>query len=117
MPTSSAEGGITFDIDIGELGLVVLAIAALLFSLAASLWIIYDAPVFFAELLLDTALGAGLYRRFKGLEERHWLTTALGKTALPFLGIEILFIVLGSAMQMMVPGANTVGEVFFHFRP
>lgn len=85
-------------------------IAAMLFSL---LFMIYSAPVLFAELLLDGVLSAGLYRRLRGLETRHWLQTALRRTALPFIFTAVIFSASGWAMTLHAPDAHSIGDVIF----
>lgn len=47
---------------------ILILLGAMLFS---SLFMIYSAPVLFAELLVDGVLSASLYRRLRGLETRH----------------------------------------------
>ena len=69
--------------------MVILFVAALLLS---SLWVVYSAPVLFAELLVDGVLAASLYRRLRGLESQHWLETALKRTVWPFV-VTCLFLV------------------------
>lgn len=62
--------------------LILLIIVAAL--LCAVFFIVYGAPLLFAELLVDGVLSAKLYRKLRGLEPEHWLQTALRRTALPF---------------------------------
>jgi hypothetical protein len=50
----------------------------------ASFFLVYSAPLLFAELLVDGALGTGLYRRLRRIEPRAWLETALRRTWIPF---------------------------------
>lgn len=90
--------------------LVLLGIAVLV--LAAG-WIVYTAPLLFAELLVDGVLAASLYRRLKGLETRHWLETAIRRTALPFVATALTFCVAGWVMQAIAPQAQSIGE-FVH---
>lgn len=94
------------------LPLVVLALAV---GLAlSSLYVVYTAPLLFAELLLDGALAATLYHRLRGLDTRHWIDTALRRTAMPFLLTAIFLAVCGVAMQWYAPQAHTLGEVLQH---
>ena len=68
----------------------------------------------FAELLLDGVLSASLYRRLRGLETRHWLETALRRTALPFFLTAIIVSASGWAMTLYAPEAQSIGEVITH---
>lgn len=88
--------------------LVVIVVGALLVS---SLWVVYSAPVLFAELLIDGALSASLYRRLRGLDTRHWLETALRRTVWPLVITALVLSLAGTAMQLYAPGAKSVGDV------
>jgi hypothetical protein len=81
-------------------------------GLIASLYIVYIAPALLAEILVDGALVAGLYRRVKRLEQRHWLRAAVRQTLLPAVLVALFFTVAGYALQKAVPGAHTIGEVW-----
>ena len=82
---------------------VLILLGAMLFS---SLFMIYSAPVLFAELLVDGALSASLYRRLRGLETRHWLETALRRTALPFALTAAIVSASGWGMALYAPGGS-----------
>lgn len=97
------------------LPLIVLALAAAL--LFASGWIVYSAPLLFAELLVDGVLAASLYRRLKGgdpgLETRHWLETAVRRTGWPFAATALVFCIAGAVMHQLAPEARSIGG-FIH---
>jgi hypothetical protein len=80
----------------------------------SSLYVVYAAPVLFAELLLDGALAATLYRRLRGLESRHWIETAVRRTAGPFLLTALFLALCGAAMQWYAPHAHSLGDVLQH---
>jgi len=91
---------------------LVAAVTAIVAMLAfASLYVVWTAPVLFAELIFDGALSYGLYRRIRATERRHWFNTALRMTFLPFVLTALLFWGAGWAMQAYVPKAASVGEV------
>jgi len=83
-------------------------------GLIASLYIIYIAPALLAEILVDGVLVAGLYRRVKHIEQRHWLRAAVRRTFLPALLCATLFAVAGYAMQKAFPEAHSIGDVWKH---
>lgn len=112
---SSASSGTWFDLDLEEGWLLVLALIVLVGGLIASLYIIYIAPVFLAEILLDGVLLVGLYKKVKHIDQRHWLRTAVRRTVLPALVVAILFSIAGFAMQQAVPEAQSIAEVWRHF--
>jgi hypothetical protein len=109
--TDSVVSDIAGDLDIGELAIVIVAILALIGSVWAALTIITAAPTLFAELLLDGALATGLYKRLRNVDGDHWLTTAVRRTAWRFVGVAVLFSLIGVVMQIVVPGAKSIGQV------
>lgn len=114
-PASSTLGeglGSVADADEFAIPLAVLLLAA---GLAlSSLYIVYTAPVLFAELLLDGALAATLFRRLRGLTARHWIETAVSRTALPFVLTAVFLGLCGAAMQAYAPEAHSWGDVLQH---
>jgi hypothetical protein len=102
----------------GDLEVIPLAVIALAIGMAlASLYIVWAAPVLFAELLLDGALTYSLYRRLNRPERFHWFETALRRTAWPFVATAVFLGVAGFAMQAHAPEARTLGEVVHHAKP
>lgn len=87
---------------------VLILLAGLVLS---SLYVVYSAPVLFAELLLDGMLAAGLYHRLRGIESRYWLETALRNTLWPFMLTALVFFVAGWALGQYAPGADSLGAV------
>jgi hypothetical protein len=102
------------DLDLDEGWWIVLAIVAILGGIIATLYVIYIAPVLLAEILVDGVLLAGLYKRMKRVEQRHWLRSALRRTVIPALVVMIFLTVAGYALQRAVPGAHSVGDVWNH---
>lgn len=91
---------------------ILVLIGAMVFS---SLFMVYSAPALFAELLVDGVLSASLYRRLRGrLETRHWLETALRRTALPFAISAVIVSASGWVMTLYAPDAHTIGGVISH---
>ncbi|MES2324684.1 MAG: hypothetical protein V4633_20695 [Pseudomonadota bacterium] len=87
---------------------IVLFVAAIVLS---SLYVIYSAPVLFAEMLVDSILSASLYRRLRGLDANHWIESALKRTIWPFVLTTLVVAAAGGVMGHYVPQAHTVGEV------
>lgn len=92
--------------------LILIAVVAL-----SSLVIIYSAPLLFAELIVDGALAASLYRRLRGIDSRHWLETAVRRTCIPFLMTACLAAAAGWGMNSYAPEANSIGKVLQHGKP
>ena len=100
--------------DADELVIPLLVIALAVGLALSSFYVIYSAPTLFAELLLDGALSASLYKRLRGIERRHWVSTALRRTALPFVLTALLLAAVGWGLQTAAPGAHSVGEAIHH---
>ena len=96
------------------LGLILLALAAVVGVACAVIWIIWVAPSLLAELSLDAGLTAGLYHRLRRLEGNHWLTTAIRRTWLPFAATALTFAVAGAALSLYAPEAKSIGQVISH---
>lgn len=110
---SSGDSGSLFgDLDV-RLLLVILAIGIAL----ASLYVVYIAPVLFAELLFDGVLSYRLYAHLKKEERQHWLETALKKTAWPFIATGVLLVAVAAGMSSYAPGAKSIGEVLEYTPP
>ena len=95
---------------------VVVIALALLASLLSTFWIIYSAPWFLAELLVDSALAATLYRALRPRGPGHWLRTAVRRTLPPFLIVAALVTLAGWLMALYAPGARSIGDVLLHGR-
>ena len=102
--------------DADELAIPLIALAFALGLALASLYVVYIAPMLFAELLVDSALSYALYRRIKGTDSPHWLASAVRHTALPFLLTGGFVAVAGAAMAAYAPGAHSIGQVIQHAR-
>lgn len=87
---------------------VVLFVVAIVLS---SLYVVYTAPVLFAEMLVDSILSASLYRRLRGLDASHWIESAVKRTIWPFLLTTLVVAAAGGIMGHYVPEAHTLGEV------
>lgn len=92
-----------------------LAVVALAVGLAfASLYVVYIAPILFAEVLVDGLLAYALFRHLKAEDRPFWLATAMRRTLLPFALTAVFLSVTGMAMSWYAPGANSIGRVMEH---
>lgn len=91
--------------------IVLILIGALLLS---TLFMIYSAPMLFAELMVDGMLSASLYHKLRGQETRHWLETAVRRTVWPFILTAMIVSASGLGMAHYAPEAHTLGEVLYH---
>lgn len=105
-------GGGDGDIDAGELTVVIVIALALLAGAFMVLNMVWAAPAFLAEILLDFALASGLWRRLKPAPGQDWLATAISRTTMPFLSLAVLLGLVGALLAAWVPGATSLGEVW-----
>ncbi len=103
------------DADEFTIPLVVIALAVGI--AVASLYIVYIAPVLFAEVLLDGALSYVLLRRLRKQDRRHWIASAFRRTLWPFIGTAVFLMIVGAAMSAYAPGAHSLGQVMHHSAP
>lgn len=116
LPTNMADGGSTvseaIDAAAGadEFAVPLIALFVIGALLLSSVWVVYSAPTLFAELLVDGVLSASLYRKLRGLETQHWLTTAVSRTIWPFVITAVIVGLGGLALQYYFPTAHSLGE-------
>lgn len=89
---------------------IIIPVAAVVGVLFVMFYVVYIAPVFLAEILVDALLLAGLYKRLKGVEPRHWLRSCVRRTLLPAVLATALFIAAGYLMERVAPEAHSIGE-------
>jgi hypothetical protein len=92
--------------------LILLALATLAIgAVFAAFQVVAVAPSLLAELLVDGVLSYSLFRRLRGRESRYWLSTAVARTAFPFLATAAMLSVAGALMAWHWPGADSIGDV------
>ncbi|HEY5994136.1 MAG TPA: hypothetical protein VIU46_05985 [Gallionellaceae bacterium] len=94
--------------------LLLALLAAIAAMLGSAFILVSSAPELLAELLLDGALSVSLYRRLSGIDTRHWLETAVHRTARPFLLAALIVSGVGFGMALYAPEAHSLGEVVYH---
>ena len=106
-----AHGDGQFDIDLDEFWPVVVAAVCAVGGLIAVLYVVYTAPLLLAEVALDGAVVATLYRRMRRADAAHWATTTLRRTWMAALVLVVTATALGFAFERIAPGANSIGGV------
>lgn len=100
------EGDLPLDAEAAPLFLLILLLA-----LAASCaWIITSAPQLLAEMMLDSAVAAGVYRRLRHRDRRSWIDTAVRGTYRPFLMVVLVLMAIGWTAQQLHPEVETLGQ-------
>lgn len=103
---------VDFDLDSEGIGLLILAVVAVIGAVLAAFYVVYIAPLLLAEILVDGVLVAGLYNRVKGIERQYWLKTAIKRTIIPAVLAVIFFAVAGYALHALAPETHSIGEVW-----
>ena len=93
---------------------VVVALALALGALFALYYVVYTAPILLAEVALDAALVAGVYRKLRKEDAGYWLASAIRHTWKPAAAVAICLSIAGSVVQWAMPSALSIGEVFRH---
>jgi hypothetical protein len=106
-----AGSGASIDFDDGAWVLLVAGVAAAL-VVGAAIYVVYIAPVLFAEILLDAALAGGLYRRLRAVDGRSWWQSAIRRTIIPAAASALIVSIAGGFMQAVYPGASSIGMVW-----
>lgn len=112
----SGADGLSFDLgEVGGVAVLLMFLAAVPVACGALFYAAFNlvgtAPLLLAELLFDSVLAAGLYRRFRYQPSRHWLETALERTFRPFLAVLTCVGMAGFAFSWAWPQASSLGEV------
>jgi hypothetical protein len=107
--STAGESASSFDAD--ELWPVILAVVCIVGALFALVYVVYAAPLLLAEVALDAALVAGVYRKLRRQDTKHWLQSAVQRTWLPALATSLLLMGVGFAAQWAVPTAQSIGDV------
>lgn len=100
--------------DADDAAIPLLAVALAVGIALASLYVVYIAPVLFAEVLVDGALSYALLRHLRGRDPQHWLATAVRRTWLPFVVTAVFLAFVGAGMSSAAPGARSVGQFIEH---
>jgi hypothetical protein len=118
--SSGSSGSFDFDLDVdGELGgflfLVGAIIVVALAVFGAAFYAVYNAPIFFAELLIDGGVGTWLYKRANVADRPDWISTAIKRSIWPVVILVVMFTGLAWTMDFVAPGAMTLGAAFNSF--
>lgn len=93
-----------------EFAIPLMLILCVVLLLCSSLFVVYSAPILFAELIVDALLAAKLYRGLKVVPAHHWLSTSIKRTLLPFLLTGMCIVLAGWLMGIYRPEAHSLGE-------
>ena len=104
-------GGFDFGgIDADGILVVLLIIAGIASTILANLFVIYQAPVLLAEVLVDGVLFFGIARRVNRMNSQHWVSGVMRRTLVPMLVVAICYSAIGIGLQSIAPQATTMAE-------
>jgi hypothetical protein len=107
----AASHGFEWSFDLDDLWWLTLVALAAGAGLVAMGFVVFSAPVLLAEVALDAALVGTVYRRLRHEDRSYWAMTALRQTWVPAAVVVTFMAVLGFALQQLVPGADSIGDV------
>lgn len=102
---------------VGDADELVIPLVVILLAIGlavASLYVVYIAPMLFAEVLVDGALSYALFRHLRKEYRPMWIRSAVRHTWLPFAITSVFLMVVGAAMSAYAPGAKSIGQVIAH---
>lgn len=114
--SDSLDMNLGFDLDCDELIVIVVVAAAVFAFILSAVYIVFIAPTFLAEILLDGVLISALYGRLKNIERRYWLESALRHTWIPVAIVFFVFLITGWVFQAYAPEAKSIGGVWEHLQ-
>ncbi len=82
-----------------------------LFLLIAVYFLVYNAPLLMTELVFDSAIVAGLYKKMGEIQARAWLRNALSFSLPYFIFVLIMSSISGFILQTLFPWALTLGDL------
>lgn len=112
---SPLRDGLFHALDLDEGWWVVAALLLLVTSATVIAYVIYIAPLMLAEIALDAALVSTLYGRLRSQDRGHWAGALLRYTWKPAVLLIASMAVVGFAMQLVAPGADSIGDVVARF--
>lgn len=113
-PLKTVKDAVGAAADAEELAILLVVIALAIGIAFACLYVVYIAPIFFAEVLVDGGLSYVLLRHLRGQEPQHWLASAFRRTVVPFAATAVFLAAMGAAMTAYAPGSKSIGQVIKH---
>jgi len=94
----------------------VLTLAAVFSAIIAAGYVVHSAPVLLADVLVDGAISAGLYRRLRRAQGHTWWEGAVRRTIIPAAVVLVTFVAAGFAIHGAWPEAVTLGDAWHAIR-
>jgi hypothetical protein len=102
-----------FDFDLGDEGIVLIALALLLLAIfGAGAYLVYAAPEILSEAAFQALLAAGLIKASKKMDRPGWMGSVLKATWVPFVIVLVMTGILGWVAQTHYPHATRLADIF-----
>ena len=85
---------------------VILILIAVGSALFAAVYVIWEAPALFAEVLVNGSLLVGLARRMRATPGEHWTAGVIRRTWIPAGLVALALTLVGAGLTYLVPGAT-----------
>jgi len=116
--SSGKSGGWGFDFDLGDEGIVLIALGLLVLVIfGAGAYLIYAAPEILTEAALEAVLAAGLIKASRKITRQGWMGSVLRATYVPFLVVLVMTAVFGVVAQRYYPNATRLADIFKQSSP
>ena len=113
--TSGGSGGWGFDFDLGDDGIILIALLLLLAVIfGAAGYLAYAAPEILSAAAFEALLAAGLIRASRKISRQGWVGSVFKATCLPFVIVLLVTGLFGWIVQKHSPHATHLTEVFKH---
>lgn len=106
----SGSGGFGLDLDGDEIVLVIMIIAVATAIIGAGAYLIWAAPTILGDTAFNAVLASALIHKTKKVSHPEWVGSVLHATAVPFLIVFALTILMGWYAQHICPSALRVRD-------
>lgn len=110
-PPARVGSKVASSLDLDELWPVLLALACILGGLLAIVYVVWIAPLLLAEVALDGAVFAAVYRRLRARDAAHWTATTIRRTWIAAVAVVLFAAGCGFAFEQIAPEAQSIGGV------
>lgn len=101
------------DLDEGAVVVLpVLAVVGIGVAVVAAVGTVWTAPSLLAEVFVDAALAAGVYRRLRQQSAQHWASGVVRRTWKAALGVGAVLVGVALVAQRLRPEVHSLGDLW-----
>ena len=105
------ESLLDLSLDFDDFWPVLLALVCALGGLLTVVYVVWTAPLLLAEVALDGAVFAAVYRRLHARDAAHWAATTVRRTWMLAVILVLFAAACGFAFEQIAPDAWSIGDV------